>query len=257
MTDAVDVARASKGVPVIETVRDIQVFALANVLGANLRVALDEASGAERWLGNVCVDRHLYPITLSLLAEVRLPALSVWRTRTQALRNKKKLERRATFAVRYWLDSIPVDWLPLAWPMLHGAFETITRTLTGQSLIDFETVTADGLRAIPSTELLSLAGFLSVDVDTIVGTEDFAGADGGQVYPVLDVSFEAEHEPLFGGLAYSEEFPMGIDLPLFERLCFELWDGTVTGGRALEDQPVVAGEASLEGRATPLVVEGG
>lgn len=256
MSDAVDLARASAGVPAIDTVRDVQVFALANVLGANLRVALDGAAGAERWLGNVCVDRHLFPITLSLLAEVRLPALSVWRTRTQALRNKKKLERRATFAVRYWLDAVPADWLPAAWPMLHGAYETITRTLTGQSLIDFETVTPEGLRTIPSTELLSLAGFLSLDVDTIIGTEDFAAGEG-QVYPVLDISFEAEHEPTFGGLAYSEEFPMGIDLPLFERLCFELWDGTVTGGRALEDQPVVAGKASLSGREPPLVVEEG
>lgn len=255
--DAVGEASASAGVPVIDLVRDVQVFALANVLGANVRVALDGARGAERWLENVCVDRHLFPITLGLLAEVRLPALSVWRVATQTVREKKKVERRATFAVRYWLDAIPVDWLPRAWPMLHGVYETIARTLCGHSLIDFSTPTAEGERAIPSTELLALAGFLSIDVGSIRGVEDFAAdAGAGRVFPVLDVTFEADHEPLFGGLAYSCEFPMGIDLPTFERLCFELWDGA-SGGRALEDQPIVAGEASLSGRPTPLIVEGG
>lgn len=243
----VDTALRSAGVQKITAVRDPQVFALAAVLAANVRYALDEALGAERWLENTCVDFHEFPVTLGLLHEYRLPALSAWRVSTLTTRNKKRAERRTTFAVRYWMSATPVEWIPKTWPMLQAAYEVIARTLCEDGLIDLQTPGPNGPAVVPSTELLGLAGFLRIDENTIRGAEDFAG-DGNQAFPVLEVTFEAEHLPLFGGLPYSCEFPNGLELNDLVELCFELWDGTPipNGGRGTENQPVVAGKSLLE-----------
>lgn len=242
MSATIDSAR-SAGVQRVQTLRDPQVFALAVVLAANVKYALEQAVGGEKWLGNACVDFHPFPVTLDLLTEYRLPALSVWRVETATVNVKKKVERRASFAVRYWLASTGREWLPVMWGALEAAGEVIGRTLTGESLLDLTVPGPKGPRAIPGTELLKLAGFTRINENTISWHADFAQVVGaGNLYPVLNVTFEAEHEPKFGGLPYSIEFPNGVDLPLFTKLCFELWES----GRPVENQPIVAGIAPRE-----------
>ena len=158
-------------------------------------------------------------------------------------------------AIRYWLDATPVDWLPRVWGALQMAYEVIARTLTGEATIDLLFPGPDGLHREPSTELLMLAGFTVIHDGTILGSADFASDGSGQIYPVLEVTFDAEHLPLFGGLPYSLEFPNGVDLSTLTQLCFELWDGTPVdeGGRGDENQPIVAGKASLIERSRALL----
>jgi len=248
MTETNDSAR-SIGVQPITSLVDVQVETLASVLAANVKFALESAVGAEKWLGNACVDYHPFPITLGLLNDYRLPALSCWRVTTRTVHRKKKKERRAQFAVRYWLDSTGRDHLPEVWGALQAAYEVIARTLAGDSVLDLLTPGPDGPATCPSTDLLTLAGFLDIDLETIRGAADFAQAPGaGQLYPVLEVTFEAEHTPLFGGLPYSVEFPNGVELPDLKELCFQLWDGTAVaaGRRPDEAQPILSGKSLVE-----------
>lgn len=249
MSGVTDTANRSANVRRITSLRDPQVYALATVLAANVRYALEQSQGAEKWMGNACVDYHTFPITLGLLNDYRLPALSVWRQSTQTVQAKKRTERRSTFVIRYWLDSTPRDWLPIVWPALQAAYEIIARTLVGDSVIDLQTPGPNGPRSAPSSDLLVLAGFTVVDESTIRGAADFATEPGaGHLYPVLEITFEAEHHPTFGGLPYSCEFPNGLELSDLQELCFELWDGTPveSGGRGTENQPIVAGKSLLE-----------
>lgn len=254
MSTPVVVADHSANSQKIADLRDVQVEVLAQVLGANIRHALDEALGASRWLENMCVDWHPYPVTIGLLNDHRLPAISVWRTQTMTMKRKKRVERRATFAIRYWLDSTPMDWLPRSWGALQMAYEAITRTLTGEACIDLLHVDTDGKHRVPSSELLVAAGFTVIHDGTIRGVGDFAQAEDGTIWPVLEVTFDAEHLPLFGGLPYSLEFPNGVDLSELKELCFQLWDGTpeAEGGRGDENQPIVAGKSLVERSADLL-----
>ena len=255
MSDPVDEALVSADTRPIPALVDTQVRVLAMVLAANVREGLRAAIGAEKWLEAAVVDWYDYPITLGLLADARLPAISVWRVKTSvAGPGQRRDSRRATFGVRYWLDSTTRDLLPRMWPALHAAQEVMTRTLTGEGLIDLD---MPGVKKIPSTDLLGLAGFEFIYPETIVGQPDFASAaDGevGQVFPVLELTFDAQHYPVFGGLPY----PQQTDLPLLEQLCVALWDGTPVGGRAPEDQPMVeivatAPTLSLEERSRALL----
>lgn len=247
MSEPTDINERSVGIQPIPALVDPQVSTLARVLGANVRFALKEALGAEKWLENPCVDWHPWPVSLGLLSDMRLPAISCWRTQTLTVNRKKRKERRATFAIRYWLNGTSVDWLPKTWPALQAAYEVIARTLVGDGLVDIISPGPEGTHRVPSTELLALAGFLSIDEATIRGAADFVQG-AGLVYPVLEVTFEAEHSALFGGLAYSCEFPNGLTLDGLEELCFELWDGTPVahGGRGTENQPIVAGKSLVE-----------
>lgn len=255
MSEPVDTSARSAGVRPIPALVDVQAHTLAVVLAANVRYALAEAVGAEKWLGAAVVDYYDFPVTLNLLSDYRLPSLSCWRVRTGvAGSGQRRGHRRATFAVRYWLDATPGEWLPKVWPALQAANEVIAQTLTGRALIDLD---IPGERRVPSTDLLELAGFDYVFPDTIVGEPDFAidvSGETGQLYPVLNVTFDASHVPMFGGLPY----PTELDLPLLEQLCFQLWDGTpeAVGGRTPDEQPIVEGQAqSLEARSRALLGE--
>lgn len=241
MSGKVSLADRSAGTQRVGGLVDTQVHALAAVLAANVRFALSQSRGAQAWDGDAVVDFHAFPITLSLLSDYRLPALACWRTRTSTSPSSRhRRSRRATFNVRYWLDATPREKLADFWPALHAAYEVIVATLNGDALINLELPGEP--KTMPSTDLLGMAGFEFIYSDAIVGTTDFAveaGGETGMLYPVLDVTFDADHAPLLDGLPY----PTEPTWPLLESLVFELWDGTAVGGRADEDQPIVAGQA--------------
>ncbi len=233
----------SAGTAPVASLVDTQLRALATVLGANIRYALKDAVGAEKWMSAPVVDVYDHPITLNLLNDYRLPAVAVWRRTTGVLGPGQRREsRRTTFVMRYWLDSTPPEWLGKVWPALQAGLEVSIRTLTGNGLID---LTLPDKSRIPATDILKLAGFEYFFPETIQGATDFAISDAGEVgqlYPVLELVFDAQHVPIFGGLAYPEE----VDLPLLEELCVALWDGTQVNGRAVEDQPVVELKVSMQ-----------
>jgi hypothetical protein len=249
MSEVVNIADRSAAVLQFSTLTDPQVLTLARVLGANVNYGLREVAEAGKWSGNPCVDYYAWPVTASLLTDVRLPSLSVWRESTSVVYAKKARERRARFAIRYWLDATGREWLPVMWGALQGAYEVIARTLTGNSLIDLSVPGPNGPRAIPSSDLLCAAGFSHIDENSIRGTTDFAVA-GNQLYPVLEVTFEAEHDAAFGGLPYSCEFPNGVTLEELNIFTASIWEA---GQGAVED-PLVVVRSVAEGASQTVNV---
>lgn len=244
MTD-VDTEAVSAGTQRVLSLVDTQARVLACVIGANVRYALQHTTGTEPWLEAPVVEYYDFPVTLNLLNNFRLPSVSVWRVRTSIEgAGARHDSRRGSFMLRYWLNAMPPDHLPLRWAALQVAFEVAVQTLLGDALIDLE---MPGEKRIPSTELLKYAGIEFVHKESIVGSADFAADVSGvlgQLYPVLEIAFETQHVPMFGGLVY----PAPVDWPDLEQLCFQLWDGTPveSGGRLPEDQPIVEGKSLIE-----------
>jgi hypothetical protein len=189
----------SANAPEVERIVDVHVDALRAVLGANVSYGLADAIGAERWNGIPVAATYGYPIILPLLHHHRLPALSVWRQKTRAIRRKKQRERVASFGIRYWLDAVPRDHMPDVWPVLEMARELMMRTLEGHSVVSFgETPAGDPL---PTSDLLVAAGFRNIE--DIEGASDFASATTqARLHPLVELTFTATHEPQFGAYAY-------------------------------------------------------
>ncbi len=244
MSAAVDLSQRSANARKLDRIVDVQVDALLAVLAANIRFGLDQSIGAEQWQGEVLCETHNYPVTLAQLRDNRLPALAVWR-QDAGIVKKTERARLTTFAIRYVLDSTPLDNIGEVWPMLNAVWEIISWTLEGNAMVDLAPPIGD---PCPSTDLLVMAGIQEIFEEQARATFDFAvsvAGEAGQAFPVLDVSVPAQHLGTFGGYPFDPS-----ELPDLTELHVQLLNAKPD---ALgEDQPLV----SLVSRIEPELSEG-
>ena len=232
-----------EGVSARTEVGDPLVDALRAVLSANLRFALADAWAKHMHVSEggtpdeVVARTYGFPVSLAIMPGTQRPCLAVWRQTSKFKQAGKKHHRRVTMGVRYWMDQVPFDHLDRRWPMLNEVFEVIADTLAGNSRLDIET-SADGFERFPSTDILHLAGMVSLFPDTITSRVDFAtdaSGDAGFVYPMLDIAFDLETQALSGAFSQDAE-----GLPDLVALCAAITDARPprvlgTGGGGLGD----------------------
>lgn len=188
---------------------------LLAMLSANIRHAVAAAwndvlgmpaGHEETTAASVLARTYAYPVTVDMLNSAQMPALCAWRARSRYKQAGKRRHRRATIALRYWMDEVPFDHMERRWPLLHAVEEVISDTLSGAISIDVDG--PDGVECFSSTSLLSSVGLVRVLEESMEFTVDFAQSvdgDVGHAIPVLQMTFDVELEADMGPFRYKAE----------------------------------------------------
>lgn len=134
------------------------------------------------------VKTYGYPASLSLLSQLELPALCVFRLREVVSKHSAghQHDRKTTVRFDYFAPKTPLAKLDVRWPALVAVFDEVVAALCDGTWRDSSDV--------PRT-LLEDAGVTSINDATWQVTYDFA-EDGGQAYPAFVATVEIMHRAI-------------------------------------------------------------